>query len=219
MNRAAPYALLACLLGASACSETPPPADTQASKMAVDAPGAANSPTATCTAPAAATVTGMKLLPQTQKNWCWAASAEMILDKLGGRVAQCKQADHRLTETTCCSNPSACDKGGWPDFPQWGFTKTRLKQNAALTWAGLTNEIGCHDRPVLFSWHYKTSTGELFKGHVMVAYGYEVENGVQQVQVYDPSPVNQGTEMTISYSAYVSGVDYAHWHDFYNIAR
>jgi len=158
----------------------------------------------------------MKLIAQEAKLWCWAASAQMVMDLFGTQVKQCEQANKRLGLTTCCnaSMPRACNQAGWPEFTKYGFAATQQTTQAALTWGQLTAEIGCGRRPVAFSWRW-TGGG----GHMMVAYGYVVTSeGVREVVVHNPEPVGKGEPLNIAYDAYVSAQNYTHWNDFYNIA-
>jgi hypothetical protein len=156
----------------------------------------------------------MKLIGQQESLWCWAASAEMVMDLLGTKVRQCEQANERLGKTTCCNakTPPACIQTGWPEFPKYGFKATKNTTARALSWDELTAEIGCNKRPVVFSWQY-TKGG----GHMMVAIGYQVSAGVREVLIHDPLPIGTGDDAAISYDAYVASQLYSHWDDYYNI--
>src|SRR6185295_17636717 len=128
----------------------------------------------------------VKLHPQETDAWCWAASGEMIMDYLGRQVPQCEQANKALGRDDCscteCSRPiqdAACVAGGWPEFFRYGFRYERTS-NRALSWAQLKREIS-HDRPVAFSWHLGG-----YGGHMMVAVGFFVRDGVRYVEVLDP---------------------------------
>lgn len=153
----------------------------------------------------------VKLLPQQQSNWCWAASGDMIMDYLGAtRVTQCDEANKRFGRTDCCTNPSsdACNVGGWPEFDKYGFS---FSTTGTLSWSSLVNEIN-NNRPVAFSWGW-TGGG----GHMMVARGYLTSGGVNYVDVNNPWAPNVGDQYYTTYSNYVSGSDHVHWTDYYNI--
>lgn len=148
-------------------------------------------------------------IAQTQSNWCWAASGEMVMDYLGTNVSQCDEANKRLNRTDCCNSPtpSACNSPGWPEFDKYYFNSTYL--DGTLSWSSLKTEID-NKRPVAFSWHWDgTNTG-----HMMVARGYKTVNSVNYVDINDP---NNG-QSSISYTAYTSGNGYTHWRDYYNIS-
>lgn len=165
------------------------------------------------------------LYPQETSMWCWAGSGQMIMDYLGNNVAQCTQANNRFGVTNCpCNqcgpNPQAnppCVTGGWPEFDKYGFTFNRTS-DTALSWDQLRSELSqsasCGKRPVAYSWHWSGGGG-----HMMVATGYVTVNGTDYVSISDPlSPCN-GDARIITYNAYVSGSNYTHWDDFYEIQR
>jgi hypothetical protein len=151
---------------------------------------------------------------QEQSNWCWAASGEMIMDYLGVNVSQCQEANERSGRTDCCTNPNGCNFTGWPEFDKFGFTFDRTS-STALTWAQLREQIFCKRTPVAFSWGWPGGGG-----HMMVAYGYVTLNNVNYVSVFDPLPVNQGTDTIYTYDFWVASPGHhTHWDDFYNIRR
>ena len=162
------------------------------------------------------------LYPQLQDEWCWAASGEMIMSYLGKNVAQCDEANHAQNRTDCCSNPSACDNPGWPDFSYFGFNYTQTSNGTALAFSQLQTEIAAN-RPVGFAWAW-TGGG----GHYMVAIGTEVDEGTQYVTINDPWAPNVGEQVTLLYSDWVSGnagtdatanASYTHMADDYGISK
>src|SRR5260221_12707878 len=78
--------------------------------------------------------TNVSLRSQEETNWCWAASGQMIMARLGKPVEQCLEAKNRFT-LACCdtSRPANCDQGGWPEFDKYGFS-AKTTNNSPLTW-------------------------------------------------------------------------------------
>ncbi|WP_394826522.1 C39 family peptidase [Pendulispora albinea] len=148
-------------------------------------------------------------------SWCWAASGEMIMAALPGGYdpTQCEEANHALGRSDCCSNGNACNYPGWPDFHYYGYHADWTADGNILYWDTLLNQIN-HGYPVAFSWKWNGGGG-----HMMVAAGWEVVNGVGYVLEYDPWPVGQGTWAWITYGDYDGGGDrgYTHYRDYYNI--
>ena len=161
---------------------------------------------------------GVTLHPQETGMWCWAASGQMVMDYLGNNVAQCTQANNRFGRKDCCNSPtpSACVKGGWPEFGKYGFTFATTS-NAALPWTTLKREIAnsvrCGRRPFAFSWHWPKGGG-----HMMVAIGYRSVDGVGYVEMNDPWRPNVGDHRFITYDYYVeSAGHHTHWDDYYRV--
>lgn len=170
-----------------------------------------------CCVPGPAESLAVTLHPQETRMWCWAASAQMVMDYLGHNVSQCVQANNRFGRTDCCNTPvpSACVNGGWPEFNKYGFD-FKTTSWAPLSWQKLKEQIStaanCKKRPFCFTWKWNGSGG-----HVLVAVGYITVGGIDLVEILNPGPVNVGTHRWITYEAYVSGSNYTHWHDYYDI--
>jgi len=144
--------------------------------------------------------------PQLQTQWCWAASAEMIMAYLGTNIQQCAQANYRFNRTDCCTSAASaeggteCNQSGWPDWSYWGFSFEETAVGSALSFAELQAEFAAN-RPVGFAWSW-TGGG----GHYMVATGTEVDaNSVEYVNVSDPWLPNVGDEVTLTYDDWVAG--------------
>jgi len=166
-----------------------------------------------CTLPPSALV-NVRITGQHTAMWCWAASGEMTMNYHGASVTQCDEANKRFGMTTCCTNPSGCVFGGWPEYPKYGFSSVHTT-NAALTWDQLRDEIYCKRRPFAFTWHWSGGGG-----HMMVASGYDTVGGVTYVRVNNPSPwdpVGGGAQYFTTYADYVSGPGHSHWDDYYQI--
>lgn len=172
---------------------------------------------AACTCnPTALSSQSVTLRGQENSNWCWAASGQMVMSFLGNNVAQCTQANQRLSRSDCCNGPlpGGCNTTGWPEFAANGFRFDRTS-NAPLSWADVRSQIHCAKKPFAFSWHWPGGGG-----HMMVVYGYATINNVNYVSVYDPLPVGTGTDTVYTYDYYnTSAGHHTHWDDFYNVTR
>ncbi len=161
------------------------------------------------------------LHPQETPMWCWAASAQMVMDYLGHDKSQCEQANQILGRNDCCNLPvpNDCDISKWPEFDKYSFSYSRTN-SAALSWGELKAEIcaneDCGGRPFCFTWIWSGGGA-----HMMVAFGYKTTSPTtgetEWVEVYDPTPVNVGAYSLITYRAYVSDVDHNHGDDFYHV--
>ena len=152
--------------------------------------------------------------------WCWAACGEMVMSSLGRDVAQCVQAENQVRqELQCCETPPpppfGCDDTGWPQFEKYGF-KADTTHDKALCWEDVKKQINCLKTPFCFS---KKFLGSDEDGHMMVICGYKISDGDTLVLKYDPEPVGRGSQQWISYASYVSGPDFTHWDDYYNVRR
>jgi hypothetical protein len=166
-------------------------------------------------------------IPQQTNQWCWAASAQMIMRYVGNQnIAQCVQANNRFGRTDCCKTPTpvACVNPGWPEFQKYGFTS---HQGGALSWANLRRQIAtsgsCRGRPLAFSWGWLSfdASGKLQpvgSGHMMVAMGYQENNNGQFVEIQDPWPPFVGDFRIDTYGFYVQDPsDHVHWTDYYDV--
>lgn len=155
------------------------------------------------------------LRPQLTAQWCWAASAQMIMNQRGTQVTQCDQANKRLGRTDCCNSPvpDGCVKPGWPEFSKYGFSSNTTATGTALSFSDLTGQINTN-KPVAFSWAWNGGGA-----HMMVAIGTWSSGGNSYVRVNDPWSPNVGDSRDILYSDYVSHTgSYSHLQDIYNIA-
>lgn len=150
---------------------------------------------------------------QETNMWCWAASGEMVMRFQNVTIAQCTQANNRFGLSVCCQSPvpSQCVQGGWPEFDKYGFSFDRTL-SAPLSWDQIVDQIGTQRLPFAFTWAWVGGGG-----HMMVIYGYAVADGVRYVHVHDPWPPGVGATRMLTYEAYVSGPNYTHWDDFYNV--
>lgn len=156
----------------------------------------------------------VKMRPQATGMWCWAASAQMVMESLGKLVSQCDEANKEFGRTDCCSvpTPEACVNGGWPEFDKYGFSY-KLTNDAALSWDALRTEISTRKTPFAFSWHWSGGGG-----HMMVVRGFSTINGRKFVSIDDPWPPQSGDARDITYDEYVQGDGHTHWNDFYAVS-
>jgi|SRR5947209_2141568 len=160
---------------------------------------------------------------QLTKMWCWAASGEMCMHYFGRDVSQVVQANDYFGHRDCGKSPTppACINGGWPQFPRYGFSAKSTKNDQALPWPTINDQIACKKKPIAFSWHWAGGGG-----HMMVITGYlTVPTGrgtapQRFVTVYDPLPVRRGAVQSLPYEFYREAAGHhTHWKDFYEISR
>jgi len=88
---------------------------------------------------------GEEVRPYNQEtaSWCWATSAQIVLEFHKHVSEQCRWVDRALSRDDCCGprdflavlnrwftdTPSACDQGGWPHwvFASSGFDYERIR--------------------------------------------------------------------------------------------
>ena len=151
--------------------------------------------------------------------WCWAASAEMVMEYLGAPIDQCHEANENCDPSMgdCCGSTTCefCDDGGWPQFEKYGFLAdtTHLR---ALSWEDVRTQIGCQKTPFCMTWITSAAGGDT-DGHMMVVGGYKTEGGSNYVLKLDPSPEHKGSMQWITYAEYVNGPHNLHWDDYFNV--
>ena len=183
--------------------------------MKTETPGMGNPP---FYPPVVPVILNVPLYGQQTPMWCWAASAQMVLQYIGITVEQCAEANHLFGLNTCCATPvpTECVRGGSPQLNYWGATFDATTKGTALSFAQLQAQID-ENMPVIFVWKWIPKGG-----HVMVAAGYYELEETQLVFVNNPWPPNQGDFQVISYADYVQNPTppHAHTHgvDLYNIA-
>ena len=169
-----------------------------------------------CTANQVIASQPVPVIGQETSQWCWAAGGEMCMDFLGTNVAQCDEANKRFGMTNCCNNPvpNACVLAGWPQFNKYNFTVDVTSGGTPLSWNSLRHQIDCRKSPFCFSWGWSGGGG-----HLMVATGYFAVGGQNYVVINDPLPVGAGSQYVRTYARFVSGPNYVHWIDHYNITK
>jgi hypothetical protein len=158
---------------------------------------------------------GVRLFPQETGYWCWAASGEMVMHyHTKVRVRQCDQANSVLMINQCCMKPvpEPCWYGGWVEYEKWGF-KAPARSRKPLGWNDIVKQIK-DKTPFTFTWTYEDGST-----HTLVCYGYDQKVGKQLLLVYNPLPVNEGTEDAISYDDYRGNKKQLHLETIHNIER
>jgi Papain-like cysteine protease AvrRpt2 len=156
----------------------------------------------------------IRLIPQEQSQWCWAASSEMVLlYLLQVDVRQCKLAnEENLAAQDCCPSNPNCDTSAYPDVL---FSNRKVKFASlgnALSLLQLENEISSQ-RPVAFSWNYNEGGA-----HMMVAVAYKAAGGETLIDALDPLPEKKGRHKVLTYEEYVSAETYTHDIDYYGFS-
>ncbi len=159
-----------------------------------------------------------KPIPQMQQNWCWAASAQMILAWRHHEISQCKQADlYGWYNGSCCPRTPACDRVAFP-LKSFKSAKTDYRRaDIPLPLSALETEIA-HGNPVVISWKwFRNCPPKTECGHMVVAVGYYPDGKDVMLELLDPFPPDVGGGYpAISYRDYVRKAGYwEHWSDFY----
>jgi hypothetical protein len=150
-----------------------------------------------------------------EKNWCWAAVAQMVLSYRGlFNGGQCEFAEHLFAPNRCCQNPSsaACDKPcNVPQVVQiynhWRL-HSPIYQAQQVPFAtgptlSLESEIRA-GRPVEVAWRYHGSHA----GHLVLVYGWEQNNQSRFTMVHDPE--HQGS-VKMDYQDLVTARGFGTW--------
>jgi hypothetical protein len=168
-------------------------------------------------------------------NWCWAASGQMTMERLGvpaSLACQCRQAELVNGVQGCCADadscvpaaalPSTCDVPRWPGFIErpdlyvFDYQTTcdalPLRQNddacgpSPLAWTALVSEI-CAGRPVIASLR---PPGAVL-GHTVVVKGFSTRPS-PRVLVLDPKricPLARECEGELDEGLWLSYEEYA----------
>jgi len=164
----------------------------------------------TAGAPQLFLVTGTQLSDQEQSQWCWAASGKMVMGYWGTYVDQCSEVNRATGLTTCCGhlpwtipvessdvagkNCVGCNCGGSPPLASYGFTGNW--NTTPLTWSQLTSQLSCQNAPFYFAWNWGGGGA-----HVMVVYGYEVDDGLEYVWILNPEDQDPEQDLYSDWSA------------------
>lgn len=145
---------------------------------------------------------------QEHSNWCWAASAQMILKFHNKSVAQCSMANYSFGINYACGNTtfywnSRANQGNWNYYVDdmmnyyWGSTRF-YQQNGSITQSSLQTRINA-SKPFIMSWRWSSGGA-----HDVVVKGYSGS----YVYFNDPWDGNY----TRTYAATVSASD-RRWED------
>ncbi len=174
-------------------------------------------PAATACDPPSTRVLPVELIPQEHDNWCWAATAQMVMNAVGNDpVPQCEQLAAALDKEACCQNPTACDEPGWPEFWKFGYSATVIPEGTALTWAQIQDQIACQGKPFVWAYRYPNKC----RAHMVVVVGYRTtRQGVKSLKCLDPSPTGTGASWYITYEAYTNGYAGVHWRHYLDVTK
>ena len=126
------------------------------------------------------------MIKQEQRNWCWAACADMILHYYGNPgITQCQLANWAFGQSSCCQIPSStlCDNGIGDAKISQLFSVYGLRSSYTANYVAygiLDIEIGSR-RPVEVGYTWNGGGG-----HVAVVIETTVISGRQVVSVNDP---------------------------------
>jgi hypothetical protein len=137
----------------------------------------------------------IELYEQETISWCWAASAQTVINYFGTVAgqppfAQCSLVDDLLTPPETCCGPAkhsdSCLRGDLPEkvFVKKGFTyapEIKDPPNRENLWGKISNQI-CEEKPIVLA-EYFVDGG----GHSSVIYGFggNGQVGERWVDIYD----------------------------------
>jgi hypothetical protein len=155
-------------------------------------------------------------IAQTQSNWCWATTGQMISRYWNREKTQCEQATQALNDgTNCCANPSACNFGGLANYPWMGLqVQDSMATGLPITIEQARTEVVAR-RPWDHGILWTDANGNVTGAHGVVGIDAFWFDNQWWVVINDPSG---GVSYVQSYAAYLSvpGVSRGDW-DFYNI--
>jgi len=164
--------------------------------------------------------------PQQSTNWCWAASAQMVMDHLrpsSDDWSQVNQAQRLFPSCACdkssCQNGYSnrcCDRGGFPQFEKFEVVAEKTRPYDGLGWPHLLCELRA-SRPVVFAWESLDRGAATGSGHMMVATSAERAHGERWIAILDPAPICRGSLAVITYREFLGSPTRAHWIDYYGL--
>jgi len=133
---------------------------------------------------------------QEHSQWCWAASAEAVLEYyLGNSPNQCDLANWVWQRNDCCQIPVEYKTWHTCNSPNYMFGTPGSTRNllaaygvnsnlywGTLSWADSVNDIRAR-RPFIIVWNYLTGGG-----HDVVGYGYVIDGNYKYIDYMDPTP-------------------------------
>lgn len=202
-----------------------------------------------CFPPDTFILSDFKTYAQNTSSWCWAASGQITMNTIedGSVPSQCDAVtklvngeDDEDGEIDCCASatPDEClVTSDRPPFAEYGFSFKKTSGNLSLasedrslSWSQIKREIYCKKKPFAFSWRWSIS--DFDSGHMMVAVGYQEEDGERFVHFFDPWPPKKGDVgkanrlKVVTYEEYIEDLDqieaetdHIHGQSFYDISR
>lgn len=155
-------------------------------------------------------ILSITLKPQEQINWCWASTAQAMMNYFGKNVRQCDIANDALNRSDCCNSPNGpeCNKGGTTekvsevirDFAK--IDTTIIK--SPLSMDQFNTEISYRIRPFFVGWQWSALLGG--GGHALLGYGIDIS--LNLVYYIDPDPDAGGKKVSL-YGYFVGDWDHA----------
>jgi Secretion system C-terminal sorting domain/Papain-like cysteine protease AvrRpt2 len=141
---------------------------------------------------------GIKVVSQTQTNWCWAACSQSVLQLYGTTKSQCEINNFAWSKSNCCTSPGGCNNtnnlsgaSGTVDKVLMSLgSLTTQNYNAALTVAQIKTAL-TDGRPFVIACYW-TGGG----GHAIVGCAYDVAGG--KLTMMDPWQNNGMTTCNFS---------------------
>lgn len=155
-------------------------------------------------------------IKQEQRNWCWAACAEMILyyyrGTAGTPTQQCKFADKLFCETECCSEPysSACNRPCEIRDVSALYSSQGIHSklvNNPVPFSTLQSEIG-DGRPVEVAYFRRDSEEP---GHLVIVRGWRIDGNEEFVHVNDPADSPPSMSGIVAYSELLAPYGTCEW--------
>jgi hypothetical protein len=125
---------------------------------------------------------------QTQSNWCWAASAAMVINYYKDtNVNSCSVASQEFN-FNCCENPNPCNKQNSMDrfrFMVGNYNINTFNLEGRVNWETIKNQLDNDETMIL-------RVESKFGGHFLVVFGYYEQfnhtTGVtaKMLDIYDP---------------------------------
>jgi hypothetical protein len=143
---------------------------------------------------------------QEQRKWCWAASAQMVLEHCGFATTQCDIAAGLLNKS-CCRTPRACNVGCKSDgvdqiYNQFGINSQY--QPSSLPFTSIQAEINAK-RPIQVGLNWAKGGG-----HLAIITGWEQDTSGDWVRVNDPDPTRP-RPVIIRYARLVQAYGQGSW--------
>jgi len=151
------------------------------------------------------------LIPQEMSNWCWAASALMNARTLVPNTAVTQTNIVRHTFPNATNIDLQGNRQHQVNAARFATNNTvsYTCPNKALTLPELYSQLRA-GHPVNVEIGFYSGTTRT-NGHIIVVYGYTLDAFGLRFRAHDPSPVNQGVTMLMTYEQLVSNGNDQRW--------
>jgi hypothetical protein len=180
--------------------------------------------TATSNATNATDLINMKLYPQQQSNWCWAAATETVSTLMNSGKSQCKMASRFVLQQPgdfCCQGQNGssdiCDKPyPTPDaLDHYGYLDRYFA--GPLTTQDIVGELQKHyPIGIRVLWEDGENGGT---GHVMLLYGAQTYKSGETFNLWNPAPIGKGDRQVVSRAGLVHYQNRGTWSHTYLIKK